>query len=522
MSKFFWSAHPLRAILEAWPIGLLILFLLSRQVSYVSPFVLTNGIMALCGACGMWVVLRARVPSGGWLRQGLWELAVGLAVSLVMVLGMYLPARWFGWQGVWLQSSLSNASIATLLLLGTGPGYVLARAGVRVWFFWDRLRRTRLLWGITHAQLTLVVLLACFGALLALVLSPFSTTGTPLQPGSANLLTSLTERLLHTFLPWLSLVIIMTAVVLLALLPPSALVSFVVARKITRRLETLAETAKALRLGQYDARVAVSGEDEIAQLQADFNAMAGDLEQTLHDLAVQRDTVERLLQSRRELVASVSHELRTPVATVRALLESAMERREPVPASLHGDLDVAVSEVLRLQGLIDDLFSLSQTEAGGLSLKCTATDVAPVIQRMVSALVPLAWESGRVEVVAKVPTDLPHACVDEARLEQILSNLLRNGIRHTPPGGIVAVMAAAEERYVSIEVRDTGAGIAAEDLPHIWERFYRGSSSAGAPRGGAGLGLALVKDLSEAMGGTVEVQSVLGQGSCFTVRLPRA
>jgi signal transduction histidine kinase len=123
--------------------------------------------------------------------------------------------------------------------------------------------------------------------------------------------------------------------------------------------------------------------------------------------------------------------------------------------------------------------------------------------------------------VAELPDDLPAAQADPTRLEQVLANLLRNAVRHTPPGGIVAVMAAAEAGAVRVEVRDTGEGIKPEELPHIWERFYRGRDSRSDADGSAGLGLALVKELTEAMGGTVGVESVVGKGSCFTVRLPK-
>jgi signal transduction histidine kinase len=127
-----------------------------------------------------------------------------------------------------------------------------------------------------------------------------------------------------------------------------------------------------------------------------------------------------------------------------------------------------------------------------------------------------------VEVVAEVPPEPPAVLADPDRLEQVLVNLLRNGVRHTPPGGIVAVLVAVEEDSVRIEVRDTGKGIPSEDMPHVWERFYRGAEARVKDNRGAGLGLALVKELTEAMGGTVEVESILGQGSCFIVRLPRA
>jgi signal transduction histidine kinase len=140
---------------------------------------------------------------------------------------------------------------------------------------------------------------------------------------------------------------------------------------------------------------------------------------------------------------------------------------------------------------------------------------------MVEAVAPLAWRAGRVEVVADAPPGLPLAQADAERLEQVLSNLLRNGVRHTSPGGIVVAAVSADAEHVSIVVRDTGEGIAPEDLPHIWERFYRGENHRSSD-GGAGLGLAIVKELTEAMGGTVAVESTPGQGSCFTIRLRRS
>jgi len=132
----------------------------------------------------------------------------------------------------------------------------------------------------------------------------------------------------------------------------------------------------------------------------------------------------------------------------------------------------------------------------------------------------LAWQGGKVEVVAQVAPDHPLALADARRLEQVLQNLLHNAIRHTPPGGIVAVVVAAESAALVVQVRDTGEGIAAADLPHIWERFYRADHARQRVGSGTGLGLALVRALTEAMGGTVAVDSVRGDGACFTLRLP--
>jgi signal transduction histidine kinase len=303
-------------------------------------------------------------------------------------------------------------------------------------------------------------------------------------------------------------------------LPFSLVVSFLIARKTTRRLENLVKATGGLRAGDYATRVAVAGEDEVAQLQTTFNAMADELEHTLHDLQVERDRVAALLRARRELVANVSHELRTPLATVRGYLDTF--QTADCPESHQRDLEVMERELLHLQKLIDDLFTLSRAEVGGLTLDLRPMDVVPVIQRRVEALAPLARQREHVEVITDIPASLPSALADAERLDQVLINLLRNALRHTPPGGIVAIVASAEDAHVHIKVCDTGEGIPPDELPHIWERFYRGDNARELDEHGAGLGLALVKDLVEAMGGAVDVHSAPGEGSCFGVTLPHA
>ncbi|MCG2769836.1 MAG: HAMP domain-containing histidine kinase, partial [Anaerolineae bacterium] len=253
------------------------------------------------------------------------------------------------------------------------------------------------------------------------------------------------------------------------------------------------------------------------------NAMASDLEGAVRDLQAERDKVTDLLKERRQLIANVSHELRTPVATVRGHLESALDGwGDAPPRTLKHDLEVMQGEVTRLQRLIDDLFTLSRATVLALDLELTPTDVAEIVARCVEAIAPLAWRSRRVEVVCEVPPDLPRARANATRLEQVLVNLLHNGVRHTSPGGIVAAVISVEEDSVRVDVRDTGEGIPPDELPHIWERFYRGGTARTEEPSGAGLGLALVKELTEAMGGSVSVESIVGRGSCFTIRLPKA
>jgi signal transduction histidine kinase len=519
--RFLLGAHPIQALCEAWAIGLVVALGLSRLVGRVTPFALDNGMVMLCGLSGMWAVVRTRLPGGGRFRQIASEAMTGLALSGAM-LALRLPVRALGIEAIWSQADW-GMTIASLLLIGTGAGYVIARVALRVWLAWDSLRRRRMLWSLTHAHLMVVVVTGVLGATLLFFASPYAREAATTPVENANTLVSLVSEFLLRIFPTVGVLVIYVGVGLAILLPPSAIFSFLVARRTTRRLDALAATAKALRKGDYTARVAVSGQDEVANLQADFNAMADELARTLADLQVQRDTVTRLLEARREMMASVSHELRTPVATVRAMLESNLARRgdEPSPVLQH-DLAVIDGEMARLQRLIDDLFLLARADAGRLELDCRPTDVAATAQRVVDALGPLAWQAGRVTVIADLPAGLPPARADGERLGQVLANLVRNAVRHTEPGGIVAVALRAEPGAVALEVRDTGAGIAPDELPHIWERFFQGEEDRTGTGDGAGLGLALVKELTEAMGGTVAVESAVGKGSCFTVRLLRA
>jgi signal transduction histidine kinase len=209
------------------------------------------------------------------------------------------------------------------------------------------------------------------------------------------------------------------------------------------------------------------------------------------------------------------------VATLRGYLETTlMHWDETNQATLHHDLQVMEDEVLHLQGRVEDLFTLARADVGKLILQNEPMDVGKLVRHVVDTRAPLAWRSSRIEIVAEVPFGLPLVLADSRRLEQALQNLLHNGLRHTSPGGIVAVVVQIEAMTVSIHVKDTGEGIAPADLPHIWQRFYQTESARTRMDGGTGLGLALVKEWIEGMGGTVSVESRPGEGSCFTLCLP--
>jgi signal transduction histidine kinase len=322
-------------------------------------------------------------------------------------------------------------------------------------------------------------------------------------------------------LPVLGPVAASTIFLLLILILPLGLLSYLLVRDTIRRVEDLVAGTAALREGDLSTRIEVSGEDEVAQLQGDFNEMAADLEQAMADLEQERDRVAGLLRVQHELTAAVSHELRTPVATIQGYLQPALARTEEAPDSdMHNDLVIINAEVRRLQKLIDDLFALSRAEVQQLTLAIVPTDVSAVVRRIVDVWQPLSWRQRRVDVICQPDPGEHIALVDANRLEQILTNLVHNAVLHTPPGGIVVVVTGSDDEWVAIEVRDTGEGISAEELPYVWEPFYRGEGGRDHDDGRTGLGLALVKSMTEAMGGNVQAESQIGHGSCFEVRLP--
>ncbi len=509
--RFFLSAPLWRAWGEALAASAILFAGLIALRDSLRPNSLSQALFFLVPILAFWCAIRLRMPVGGWMHHALVEGGAALAVAggLLAIWGTVGEALGMA-EGFSVQ--VAGGIPAWLYFAGGGLAFLALRMGARLWLLVTRLQRQRLLWAITYNQVLVALLIVALGSIVAglVVVSPQGRDGWDL--------------VIFTLLPFAGVMAFIALVAVAALLPPVLLAAYLSSRRTVRRIEALAQAAANLRRGDYRARIQVTGEDEVAQLQADFNAMAADLERAMRELEAERDKVAALLQARRELVASVSHELRTPVATIRGYLDLLLEkaRSESDPGPSRHDLEIIQGETLRLQRLIEDLFALSQAEAQAQRLELRPTDVAEVIGRRVEATASLAWQGGRVEIVAEFPDDLPSAMADEQRLDQIVANLLRNSLRHTPPGGIIAVSARVEGERLRIDVRDTGEGISPQDLPHIWERFYRGEAARAEDSRGAGLGLALVKELTEAMGGQVSVESQPGEGSCFTVRLPLA
>lgn len=526
---------------------------LSRALIESGILALVLGFLTVAGLTGM--------PEGSG-RNFLWAHAcIGLTFFVALLAAVRLH-RWPGSRRQVLPRELATAlavlavSLAGLLLaagisfvlygsLGTGPGgvplllplvvvwsgasvihYLITTRGLlALWSSWNRLRRRRLVWSIAHAQFLVVLVIAC---LLALVFTAFGGSWYMRDFASGgNFFSSALIQVVGRVIPTLFVFVAGLVVTFLIGVVPAFAISYFVLRRTTARIETLAQAANRRRAGDLDVQVMVEGEDEVANLQSDFNAMVDELGLAIHDLEGQRDAVSRLLEDRRGLIASVSHELRTPVATLRGYLESGIEHWNGAPpATLKEDMAIMLRETTHLQRMIDDLFLLSRAEIGKLPLTLTAVEVEPALQHVTRIYAPRAWEHGKVDVTSQVdsPAEQTMVLADPERFDQVLRNLVSNAVRHTPPGGLVLLQARRAGDRVMVEVKDTGEGIDPDELPHIWERFYRASDARDEDRdrGGAGLGLALVRELTEAMQGTVEVESTPGQGSCFRLSLPAA
>jgi signal transduction histidine kinase len=462
------------------------------------------GVVVLITVCSLIFAIRLRPSQGRWWRQIRREL-----LALCVLLLMLCLANWVSWSVY--GSDESAWSILIEFAEGIIP-FTTWRMGFRIWRYWNRLRKRRLMWTLAHAHLLVV-----FGGMLSFMFLAiaflFAVSPPRNLPGQPDVFL----RLLQSLVVMAPFLVVMFAIMIAVALPFFAIFSYFVVRPTVRRVQALVTTTNKIGGGDYAARISIRGEDEVAQLQANFNQMADTLENSMQELRDERDVVTKLLQAQRELMTSVSHELRTPVATLRGYVES-MQRA--MPESAQRDLQIVDKEITHLQTLIEDLFTLARAEVGQLTLRCEPADMIAIVRQIVAVTTPTAWNVFRVQLVAEMPEHVPPVRADTQRIEQILRNLLQNSLRHTPPGGIVTVEVAAERETVRLAVEDTGEGIAPDDLAHIWERFYRGSGNHSAD--GIGLGLALVKELAEAMHGSVQAHSAAGEGSRFTIYLPKA
>jgi signal transduction histidine kinase len=291
-------------------------------------------------------------------------------------------------------------------------------------------------------------------------------------------------------------------------------VGYFLSAALTDRIVTLNQAAKEIAQGQLSVRVPVTGNDEMASLARTFNEMAAQLQEA----AEKQRELDTL---RRNLIAWAGHDLRTPLASVRAIVEALADGVVDDPATVDRYLRTAQREIRSLSLLIDDLFELAQLEAGGLRPDLSPNSISDLISDTMESFSELA-QRREVTLEGHAEPGADPALMDVQLVGRVLSNLMGNSLRHTPAGGTVRVRASKAEEWVLVEVHDTGEGISKEDLPHIFERFYRGEKSRSRASGGSGLGLAIARGIVEAHGGQIGVESAAGQGTRFFFTLSAA
>ncbi|MDD4074969.1 MAG: HAMP domain-containing sensor histidine kinase, partial [Eubacteriales bacterium] len=311
-------------------------------------------------------------------------------------------------------------------------------------------------------------------------------------------ISNLNEAIQRVYLDVLLTVIIAVVLAFLA-------VCYITVR-MTKPIIEMNNTVKRFSKGDYDARVRVRGGDEIGQLGRSFNDMA--------------DEINSLEQSRRSFVANVSHELRSPLTSMRGFLE-AMEDGTIPPEEQPHYLNIVIGENKRMSSMVNDLLDLSRIESGQTVFKPERFDVHDLIVRTL-----LTFEARittkQLDISVDFPEDRMFVWADQNQIAQVVRNLVDNAIKYTPDGGQLAVSTSANKRMVVVRVQDSGQGIAAEDVPHVFDRFFKGDK-AHTPTGTAstGLGLSIVKRIIEQHGQNIYVESAVGRGSAFIFTLQR-
>jgi two-component system sensor histidine kinase BaeS len=289
--------------------------------------------------------------------------------------------------------------------------------------------------------------------------------------------------------------------VLIGVVGVVAIIFFFAGRALLRLVSPIDQMVTAsdrIARGEYSVRIAERGSPEMRSLAQAFNAMATQLEE--HE------------SKRRNLMANVTHELRTPLTVIQGRIEGMLDGVYP---RQDAHFESILEETRQMSRLIEDLRTLALAESGALDLRKEPTDVSVLIGETLAALRPHAEEKG-INCLVECEDEIPLANIDPLRIRTVLVNLMMNAIRHTSSDDTIrATCKILDQDHLEIAVHDTGEGIAAEDLPHIFERFYKSKDSTGS-----GLGLAIAKELVEAHQGEIVVESKLGEGTSVRVRLP--
>ncbi|HNQ42713.1 MAG TPA: ATP-binding protein [Saprospiraceae bacterium] len=295
----------------------------------------------------------------------------------------------------------------------------------------------------------------------------------------------------------------------LAALIAAILASYLISRQVVTPMLRMMSLSHRIADGEYEERLFLPGGqqaeqiDELGQLALSFNQMADKLEKT--------ETM------RRQLIGDVTHELRTPLTAIKGYLEGLMDGVLPADPETYQQIQ---AEIDRLQRLVNDLQELSRVEAGAIQLQLALVSPISLVERILSTL-GRQYEDKNIQLMIEVQPDLPDILVDKDRIIQVLTNLVGNALQYTPSGGNVSVKVSRDKSEVLFMVKDSGIGISAEQLPFIFNRFYRTDKSRNRASGGSGIGLTIAKALVQAHQGKIWAESKgEGKGSTFSFMLP--
>ncbi len=304
--------------------------------------------------------------------------------------------------------------------------------------------------------------------------------------------------------------LMMAGMIVIAIL---TLISNFISKSITRPLEEMTKVSLEIAKGNFSQRISVSSSDEVGKLAETFNYMVVKVCDTMGELKNEKSKIEEMERLQREFVANASHELRTPLTTIRGYLEAIME------GVVKGQdkekyISIILKETLRLHRLVNSLLDLSRIESGKINIIKRKLNITNIIEKTTIQLKPLI-ENHQIDLELILPENPEFVYGDEDLIAQVIINYITNAIRYTPDGGKITVKAVRSENEVQVNIADTGIGISPDNLPKVWKRFYKVNEARALSKEGAGLGLSLVKEIVEHMGGRVWAESTPGQGSTF-------
>ena len=322
----------------------------------------------------------------------------------------------------------------------------------------------------------------------------------PIGNGEGNLYMYYPSSILRDIVFTMNVLIIATSIGVFLL--AFGLIGFL-SRRLTKPLLLMEEATMKMSQGKYKQKILYKGDDEIARLSSSIQTLG--------------EQLQYFEDSRNQFLSAVSHEIRTPLTYIKGYSDVLMKGMGENPEENHQYLEIINREAQRISFMINDLFEMSKLQVGQFELNKEPADINNIIKRVVTSLKPAAQKK-RLDIRTELEEEVPLLSVDDQRMEQVFYNLIENGIKYSVKGG-VSIRSYLRKQLVVVEISDTGIGIPVQDIPLVWDRFYRVDQSRTRKTGGTGLGLYVVKQIIEAHDGDIKVESMENHGSVFTIYL---